>query len=373
MGSFTFQQPGHPSLLDALDASAKGASEGGGMFAFATKNGISALFSAKNIAKLLNRSFEVVVGMDAITNADAVLCLEEYTKKSSGLKAHAFLHNYPGIFHPKFSWFVREGELVLITGSGNLTPSGLGAASAGTPPQGNWEAFTTQVLRGSDASSALAEIRKWIQTQRLAGHLRGVADTDVRDQAMANSRVRIPRVRPAGPKISTPAAAGTAASRPVELDVMIRELPNTRPGQGDIGRSGLAFFGYQGSPTTSLLQYVDLKDNVGPTVEKHMFASTSANYRIEISASAAHGYQVDRYDNRMILVAVRLGERSYRYTVVPVTSPHYKDVVKLLGPITRPGHGRRMRHVKVSARAVRKVWHGAPKNLLPVNAPVAIV
>lgn len=345
------------------------------MYAFATKTGIERLLGVPNISRLLTHGgrYHLVVGVDAITNGDALLTLEEAVLHFRGrLTAHAFLHDYPGTFHPKFSWFRTLTHLAIVTGSGNLTMSGLGVLAAGPPPIGNWEAFSTQSLRGVAAAEALAMINNWIEQSLRIGQLRSITDPEVRDQAMANSRVRIttpatPRRRPVNAAAGIPVPPIVPVVAPVDMDdVFIRELPQTRPGQADIGRRGLGFLGFRGATTNVFLQHVELDNTVGPTVEQRLFVNSSQNYRVEMPPIARHGYDVDANDNRMILVAVRLNDRSFRYTIVPVSDPEYAKVSAILGPVARQGHGRPMRLRETSTDALRQLWPTAPENLLPV-------
>lgn len=377
--SFVFQQPGSAGLLAAIDAAAKGATAAGSMFAFATKKGIERLLSAQNIAHMLSdgSTFHLIVGVDAITNADSLLYLEDRVAEFGGaLKAHAFIHNYSGTFHPKFSWFQKPTLLTLIIGSGNLTLSGLGQTGTAAAPPGNWEAFSVQPLTDQSAAAAAQAIDDWIRSNIELGNLRSLDDSDVRDQAMANSRVRY--IKPARLSPSKKLAAGGATATadiaatsgiPTvrEDDVLIRELPQTRPGQGDIGVKGLEFLGFNGIATTILLQHVNLDNSLGPVTEQRLFVNSSKNRRVELGAIVQHGYTVDEHDNRMILIAIKLDDRSFRYTVVPVTDPNYALVSSLLGSPLRLGAGRPMRVLTMNSQPLREAWPGAPENLLPVS------
>ena len=372
--SFVFQQPGSAGLLEALNALAIGASKGGGMFAFASRLGIERLLTAPAIAQMLaeGKPFHLVVGVDAITNADALLYLEEMLRDHGHcLTVQAFLHGHPGTFHPKFCWFHKPDHLDLVTGSGNLTLSGLGQVSAGPLPAGNWEAFVVQSLRDQSAADTAEAIERWIETNVQQLNLRAIDDPDVRDQAMANSRVRYTKPKP--PRAAQrPAAAAAPPDIVAPLlgqDVLMRELPRNRLGQADIGRPGLAFLGFSGTPTTVFLQHVELDDSVGPTTEQRLFVNASQNYRLELNAIAHHGYEVDANDNRMILVAVKLNDRSFRYTVVPVTDASYNVVSGLLGPIQRRAGARAMRSRMTTTLELREAWRNAPENLLPVSVP----
>jgi hypothetical protein len=110
--TFVYQHPEAAGLLDALNDCSKDAESGGGVFAFATKGGVEAIFSLPNIVAMLatGRPFHLIVGIDAITNAVALLCLEEKVAKyNTSLKAQVFLHDQASTFHPKFSWFHKQG------------------------------------------------------------------------------------------------------------------------------------------------------------------------------------------------------------------------------------------------------------------------
>lgn len=376
MTSFVFQQPGSAKLLEAMDAAADGADCGAGVFAFASTGGIEALFSVPALAKMLARRkpFHLIVGVDAITNAEALLCIaDKQAQHRQALTAEVFFHKHPAsTFHPKFAWFLKGQKLHLITGSGNLTLRGLGQVSAARPAPGNWEAFSVQVLAGEVAQSAKRAIDSWLNTQRAAKALRSLGDEMVKSQAMANGLVRYVAgpVRPRGR-----AAATAAAPRAVPVDdigfqaqdILVRELSSNRHGQADVRKDALSdFFGYSGKKKDVLVQHVSLADQLGPAKKIPLFVNKSRNYRLELNAIADFSYDVAADDSRMILVATKLDRRSFRYTIVPVTSPDHVSLVALLGPMKR---GRRlMREKRVTGDELRQAWAGAPDNLLPMAA-----
>jgi hypothetical protein len=86
MTSFVFQQPGSAKLLDAINLAADGAEAGGGVFAFASTSGVEALFRVPALTRMLGASnqFHLVVGVDAITNAEALLCIADKRAKYRG-------------------------------------------------------------------------------------------------------------------------------------------------------------------------------------------------------------------------------------------------------------------------------------------------
>lgn len=147
---------------------------------------------------------------------------------------------------------------------------------------------------------------------------------------------------------------------------MIREIPHNRTGQADISQRGLAFFGFAGNPKKILMQYVSLDDELAVPVERLIFVNASQNYRIEISEVADLAYVVAPDDGRMVLVATKLDDSAYRYTIVSVESSNYAALNAILGPISEGR--RRMRMAFMSATELKERWPGAPRSLLPVVA-----
>ncbi|WP_139126991.1 phospholipase D family protein [Vibrio parahaemolyticus] len=136
--SFTFQTPfeGSGSLIDAVGDGSKGAISGGGVYAFASAKGIDLLFTQTEFSNFLESSggnYHLIVGIDEITNSNSLIKLAEFQESYENLKVNVFYHKENKLFHPKFTWFLKNsGEGELIIGSGNLTESGV---------SNNWEAF----------------------------------------------------------------------------------------------------------------------------------------------------------------------------------------------------------------------------------------
>lgn len=379
--AFVFQQPGSFGLLDVLNNCAKGADGGGGVFAFASKGGVEAIFTLPNIEAMLkaDRPFHLIVGIDAITNAEALLCIEgKVAKHKKSLKAHVFFHDQaPCTFHPKFSWFCKQDKISLITGSGNLTERGLGKQPGGQAA--NWEAFSVQLLDGKDASVAEKEISVWLEAQAAAGTLCSLNDPRVLEKAMANARVRYScgEKAVAKPKVklelqAQAMAIAAAATNLNTLEVLIRELPKTRGGQGDVGQAAHSkFFGHEGTDKDIFMQYVDLNDTLHHVKKVWLFYNdASDNYRLELPESKTN-YEIGDKDERMILIAVKLDKRSFRYTILrpKLDQQDYDKVSALFGPVKKVGR-RLMREHFASADDLREVWDRAPSSLLPVRLPI---
>lgn len=377
--SFFFQQPDFPGLLKHLDECSQDAEGGGGLFAFATKGGIKTFFDLTHIEALLKagRPFHLIVGIDAITNSESILQLEASVKEyGAALKINIFLHDrFPCTFHPKFAWFSRQGNLSLITGSGNLTERGLGKKPVGQAA--NWEAFSVQTLKGNDATSVQKQITDWLESQAEAGTLCQLDDQRVLDKAVANSRFRYTT---AGPEKSKVASAQKAPAKAIVVtqvkkqsvenaEVLIRELPSTRGGQGDIGQEAHHhFFGHNGTDKNILMQYVGLDNTLQPVRKVWLFYNpASDNYRLELPESK-NNYEKGPDDERMILVASKLDERSFRYTIIrPIANKSdYKKVSSLFPPYIKAGR-RLMKKNYVSADDLRAAWSDVPNNLLPIH------
>lgn len=418
MGDFYFQAPGARKFLDEVGVAAPAAVEGLGVFAFASAGGVDRFITALGLGSAWKKpkKFHLIVGVDAVTNADALLRIADHVKSNGGaLTAEVFFHGNPSsTFHPKFAMFRSAAAgLRLLTGSGNLTTRGLGEASIAVNPPGNWEAFSVQDFTEHQAASHWSDAQDWIKAERVANRLRPLNDEAVRSQAMSNGLLRYSAPKPSGgapsgvaggvapkpvvkvsagtpvPKWSekgtppvasgkagpapAPAAAAALAVTPLDTpaigeDLLIKELPKNRPGQADVGKDYLQnFFGYVAGRSTSILvQYVSMLDKVEPTETINLFENASSNYRLELNAVAGFKYEIAKDDGRIIIVVARLAPRSFRYTVVPVTSPEYDKVSALLGAVIKPN--RKMRGKTFSLEDLARLWPAAPSNLRPVLA-----
>ncbi|MGH2954438.1 MAG: phospholipase D family protein [Solirubrobacterales bacterium] len=151
------QDPGAPSgLLEAILEACDGADRGGGIFSWTTAEGARFLLDADTFRTFADESaFKLVIGVDSITDPAALEAVRDRTAELSGLTARVLLHELrPVLFHPKLSWFVADGRLTLLVGSGNLTRGGL---------RTNWEAFTVVDLEGAEAAAVEAQIEAWLE------------------------------------------------------------------------------------------------------------------------------------------------------------------------------------------------------------------
>ena len=163
--------PNAPFLQEKILEACAGASRGGGAFAFVTKSGVDLLLNDVAFKTFSSKgNFDLVVGVDDITNPLALASLQQLAGEVDTLQVRAFYHEQQpnATFHPKFCWFRHKKTAVLITGSGNLT---------GRAMRGNWEASTISELDEKDAIALESHWATW--TQAHAERLRALDDPDV--------------------------------------------------------------------------------------------------------------------------------------------------------------------------------------------------
>jgi hypothetical protein len=139
-----FQDPLWPEstyLLEAILRVASQALTGAATYAFASPAGVKLLFLDPMFQRFLNRGrFDLVIGVDAVTNEAALELLEHYADLYPNLNCSVFLDQTSrGLFHPKICWFRERSKSQCLIGSSNLTAAGL---------RGNCEVFAATILEG---------------------------------------------------------------------------------------------------------------------------------------------------------------------------------------------------------------------------------
>lgn len=115
--SLRIQDPTDPDseyFIDALIEACEGAEAGGGAFAFLSAGGVRLFLKDESFAKFVNGGrFDLVIGVDAITDEKAVDELTAVAENFPGLAPRVLVPTHPrSIFHPKFAWFDRgNGEI----------------------------------------------------------------------------------------------------------------------------------------------------------------------------------------------------------------------------------------------------------------------
>jgi hypothetical protein len=332
-------------LLEALISACQGATGGGGLFAWTSAAGSTALFDNRDFARLLRRSgFDLIVGIDSITDERAIEALKSATGKYPKLKVRIFLHGQRSLFHPKLSWFSVDGGLRLIVGSGNLTMGGLKA---------NWEAFTIVTLSQPRAQEILDQIAVWIEQWQDC--LLPLDHPDVEAQAKQNTgnersfkRQRRPRER------QSPRAV-------VESTVLlVAEIPKSsdRASQANFNRDNYEhFFGAQiGSTRQILLYHVRSDGSVDPVESRPSVQRKSRNYSFELNALK----DLPSNSGRAIGVFLRLETGLFLYVILIPTTSGYGAVSSFLGSHAT-GPARELRRYRTEdVDSLRQAWPDSP-------------
>ena len=311
-------------LLESLLDASRGASRGTAIFAFATVGGVRLLIEDEVFVNFLTHArFDLIVGVDAVTNCSALDRLQACANKHPNLSVRAFYnHPYVGLFHPKICWFSDRRGGVCFTGSGNLTPGGLRA---------NYEAFAVTRL---DRDQDIALDRRWKSWLRFndakllpldaasirerAGQNRGKEFTGTQRRHGTVMEDRRGHISAGG--VQTPNDAVLIAQIPksgtrwnqanFDLDTF-RGFFGATPGRTQ--RIILTHIGGDGRPTSH---------EVRPSV-----AVRSHNYRFELEAGAGLPYPRRA---RPIGVFLRVALRTFRYRLIMPRSPDYDSANKYL-------------------------------------------
>ncbi len=314
MTTVYFQDPDDNSgtyLLESLLNACELSDYGGGAYAFASASGLSLLLDDDEFIKFVNRgSFELIIGVDAITDIRAIEKVKERISAIPTLTAKVFLTPSGGpIFHPKISWFRRGNAGIVITGSGNLTDGGL---------RGNWEAFVVDTLDHAQLTSIQ---NAWDSFKASAPHrLVDLDHPEVQRRAAINAK------RPAnlGGKKKPGITVATQ-------QVLIAEIPdnNKRFTQANFHKK--TFIGYFGAQPGAQHRVVFYSINTGGVPQarevRPSVTSKSKNFRFELSALFGHTYPTS---GRPIGVYVKISTRTFIYCVLFPNDTDYAVVAKYL-------------------------------------------
>lgn len=313
MTTLCFQDPDDNSstyLLESLLTACAISDCGGGAFAFASASGLSLLLDDDEFIKFVNRgSFELIIGVDAITDVRAIDKVKERISAIPTLTAKVFLTPSGGpIFHPKISWFRRGRTGIVITGSGNLTGGGL---------RGNWEAFAINTL---DHAQLCSVEDAWNSFKSFALHrLVDLDHPEVKRRAAINAK------RPANLGKKKPGIAVPTQQ------VLIAEIPdnNMRFTQANFHKK--TFVGYFGAQPGVQHRVIFYNVNTSGALQarevRPSVTSKSKNYRFELSALFGHTYPAN---GRPIGVYVKFATRTFIYCVLFPNDASYAVVAKYL-------------------------------------------
>ena len=367
------QDPTDPAseyLIDTLLDACKGAIRGVGAFAFLSTGGVQLFLRDRGFAAFAETgAFDLVVGVDAITDTAAIAALEAVRADSPLLEARVHIPTHPrAIFHPKFAWFEKPGGGVLVTGSGNLTAGGL---------RWNVEAFNVSTL---DTREVRALSVRWDAFKaRSATSLFTTGDPMVLARLARNAeRRRLERARPPGPRLPRPGEMPLAVPGGVEVEaeasadvdvlpaviaqteVLVAEISKSRVGFDQANFHREVFFGFFGASTTVARTAYFFHVQAGGTLRhqevRPAVSVKSDNHRFELDAAKDVTYPAD---GKPIGVFVRVASRTFVYVLAMPEDAAHGALAGLL-QAARPNPGRLMRQIVFNAGQVRAAWPASP-------------
>lgn len=347
-----------PFLHERLLELCNGAIRGAGAFAYATRNGVDLLLNDRVFVDFARQgTFDLVVGIDEVTNVSALDALQEAGRNLPGLTVRAFYHNLGRpVFHPKFCWFRQRTQGFLVVGSGNLTAKGL---------RGNWEAFGVDRLNVGSANRLETQWAEWITYH--ASRLRILDDPEVRARAALNVfRRRVAAVAVAGPAEGEGEAPGEPEPT-VEFEVLVAEIPrgSERWNQANFDvRTFRNFFGVRrGAVRRIILQHVDSQGELQGLERRPSVSVPSRNFRFELGAGSGLAYPAT---GRPIAIFVRIAPSTFRYRLSMPGDPHYPTVVAWLDTM-EVQRTNRMRRVITNTEVLHQAWPDSPLWVTPLG------
>jgi hypothetical protein len=356
-------------LLESLADAFHDAKRIAGAFAYVSSRGVSLLANNDAFrAAAAMHTVDLVVGLDAVTNEEALNSLEAVSNEFQNVTIRAFVNPEPGrTFHPKFCWTEKRGGTgQLVVGSGNLTERGL---------LGNWEAYTSQPLDHIGLVAVTSAWDTWVARQR--SHLLPLDDEEVRRRAKAN---RIMAIEGDLPTLVVPPSAEEPEPLAItnSAEVLVAEIPsgNTRWNQANFHKKDyFDYFGVQpGKRSLYVFRQVKADGTTGGSEQgRPPVTVRSQNYRFELGAAAGLVYPTD---GPPIGVFIRMAPYTFYYRLIMPDDPQFRTVQDILqrhagSPVIayrRDGKTAfRMRSVRMAAADLRSAWPAAPFWSLPAT------
>lgn len=344
-----------PKLIDAINEAAKGNASGVAAFAFVSAMGVKLLAAAPEFAACLEAgTFEMIVGMDAITDTNAVSELTALMERYSGLSVWCFLHTTAACFHPKTIWFDDDSTGTLITGSGNLTIGGL---------RQNWEAFDIRDLQNAELAALRTEWTAWKAAN--VDNLLPLSDTRIAERASANKLKRAKIVNALKPSVDIEEDLGVeelideAEAQADQASVLIAEVPKSG-GRWKQVNFDLAtyqnFFGVTLGTERHVTFYNVREDGtLGASEDRQAVSVASQNYRFEVGAASGLAYPSE---GNPLLVFEKVSDNVFKYALLmPKETAH-----TTLQNFINANYVRKREKIRaiVTRARLREIWPQAP-------------
>jgi len=269
------------------------------MFSFVTQEGVQLLLEDEAFLSFMEKApFELIVGIDEITNPGALSRLKDLSINKTNFSVSAFLHEgQRSLFHPKFCWFKTKSGGKLVIGSGNLTFRGL---------RNNWEAYSIIELDADELSSLESTWSRWRNLH--SNELKPVDNRKVIEKAKLNLWKRKISVTEDTETIEQSLEEEHELEEAVEMhedsvlwdfkdsdEALVAEIPKSgdRWRQANFDKQTFVnFFGAEPGNNNQriLLRNVDSGGKLGAVESRPSVSVISANYRFELGAAAGLDY-----------------------------------------------------------------------------------
>jgi len=321
-------------LLDTILECCREATLGGGAYAYVSSDGATLLIGDPVFESFLSTGeFELIIGIDDITNTRTLTTLHNYCRRHDNLRVRVFLHNTKGsTFHPKFCWFDCGDYGLTVTGSGNLTQKGM---------QRNREAFEYSHISLDTLEEIKNSWTSWLESA--APFLKSLDNEEVQERAEVNANLM--RTVQRNQTRRRRAARHTAdteqpnmdqvdgATEPIayiddeigswEFDnnsrVLVAEIPKGGPrwNQANFNADTFRDF-FESVPGVTgqlalTLREVKWNSTLGDIKHRPPVSVASQNYRIELFVERGTSYPED---GRVLGVFVKLSSRTFLYMLV---------------------------------------------------------
>ena len=356
---FHVQDPTTPDtvyLFEAVIGAVRRATSFDGIFAFASRAGVDALFGQPEIRRFLNKStMSLLIGLDAITNRDTLQRLQELETEHAHLSVRVFRNPTNALFHPKIARFeYKNGSRSMIVGSGNLTPGGL---------HQNFEAFS--IVR------ARSEVMDWSSWDRFRrdheDNIRPI-DQEALDRATQNT-VRRRQERDVEPA-SGASAPLQSADPDLASDVAVLVVGTNRFLVAQVPKAGNRwhqvhfnvpvinqFFRVRpNTPQRVFLRECKPDGTIGDVKPRRcVYSDVNKNLKIEITSHHGEPYPDG---GPPIAVYRELHARSFAYMLLMPGDPGYDAMFELTETGTAVGPG--ARRVITDRDDIRNAWPTSP-------------
>ena len=361
---FHLQDPTNPETVYLFEALVEGfakAKAARGIFAFASRNGVDALLMDETVRAFLSRgTFDLLVGLDAVTNRPTLERLQELQSEHPRLQVRVFWNRTRGLFHPKIAHFQRsDGSHRIIVGSGNLTPGGL---------RKNYEAYSLMSVKRGE----IAKLAAWKTfLDHHSGDIRPI-DEEALERASRNIVRGVSR-RDVEPDVTAADLPEQGEAEGVEeeltpLDassqpVLIAQIPKAG---GDYGRWNQAHFNkeimqqfFQAKPNMNQRIFLTGRQADGRwAVERPrpiVYSKANKNLKIELAARKGEKYPAE---GPPIAIFRELQVRTFQYVILMPGEPGYDAMLELTETLSSIGKGKR--RVLTDLSRVQQAWPTCP-------------